>query len=1212
MKAREYVKLQVERTRGQLRATVFIRLNNNSLALRGKTLREFVDDLLAIGNKPVELVDAKSVLNLDDRDLIDGDIVSKKNAFTTIDGMVWDGTNLRFQTANGAVVSYDQYEYLHNQALGPAQIFAEIDQDKQTAVKTAWKSMSRIAKEARSDKAKEIFYLTFGELFWDANPGKKDSKKSKSPLFLMQIKEETTSDGMYKFKIPHQTLKPNSVLRREVMKQTGVNIYEDCAEEIHLQDLEKALEEVEKTVRDYFGAMRVEADAYHVCILDSHYEGVCQFVEKNADAISESELVKMLSGECCAEQGARADTACGMILPLPADESQKKVIEAVLTGQSVYAPAPAGAGKSQTSVNIAANLAIKGKSVCVMSEKLAANEVFLEYARKIGLDKYCLSVNSNMKTADIVRQIKSIAKLNCQYVQTAKAKETVERYAKAVREYERLNTELYQTDPALKISLYDLIAVAVTASEMASFDIGQLNKSDYLSLKNSLLDIQSGCFEIMTDDEFDRFFYRDSCADLELHAMLNKALQGIIQKGIALPDLIRANNLKRENAVKSILANLARKIAVDMIGEKNLFEIGNRKIKSTYKLLADAHLQMQELYGSYLHQELSTRISKSIDDKFIQSLDKLKVTKVTPQELFAVYGKEIRAICPIIITTPTAAINYIYDTGLDHFYTMIVDEASQMQIISILPYADRMKQLVVFGDSMQLGITSTFMKKDLANIENSLNDTAYADRSVLQAVQGRLPSYSLKYHYRSASEMLIHVSNQTCYDGLLETIPDIFTTRDALPNYLGLEVIQVEPPEPGKKGENISEATEIASRVAALRNEHPDKSIGIIAFNERQQELISDMLEEVLGGYVDNTKLWVRALENAQGKEADFIFISIGHFRRNRDGSLHSGISEINHVGGENRLNVLFTRARCKNFIVLSFDYKELKRSDNSGIKRLYQYLEYAVNGKLNESNESRLRDSDHAMVRCVAERLESINPLYKASTCLGSNQLTVDIAIREHESASYSLGILMPSFAQTAQETMTKVAVLERAGWHVSPVSPIWFLISEEVFKEQIAKDLRQPISFTSSNSVCFDTNRKPDVLFGSEDLITLDIYKNSEEISPISEEEFLAMDLKECYKNALSEDFWRKDERELNRLAKKGNTEANLALLILLKDSLIGKGKRRTLLSHIGRLYSVQNERRAGFFFAQMLRIDDVGHNKKLIQNLLMEAHELGIGGV
>ena len=1209
MNARDYVRLQVERTRGQLRATSFLHMGSTSLELGGKTLHEFVEDLKTANKKPIELVDVTAMSDTDSECAL-GDIVSLQNVFTTNEGIIWDGTNIRFQTLSGAVVSPNQYEYLQNQVLGPAQVFVEAEQGMQS-VKSVWKSISRNAREARNDKAKEIFYVTFGELIWDNNPGKKGSKKMKSPLYIMPIKEEETSTGIYKFKITQPILKQNSVLRREIMQQIGVNLYDGCDDNVSLEKIEQTLLTISQTVQQYIGNMRVDVNAFHICILDSQGESVCQAIEKNIDAISESKLTKILSGELSEEEcRGQSDEACAVLFPLPADESQKKVVEAVLGGQSVYAPAPAGAGKSQTSVNIAANLATQGKRVCVMSEHLAANEVFLEYAKKIGLDQYCLSINSRMKTADIVKQIKTISKISRQYVHTTRAKETVKCYAEAIEKYKTLSDELYKTDPVLQSSLYELISLSVSAQEFAVFDAAHLKKSDYAGLRSALLDIHSSCFAVMTDGEFTDYFYHNSCFDKELQTMLQKSLAPFYEKGVDLVSLIRDNHLSRLDATRSVLANLARKLALDIIGENNLYEVGNRHVKSVYKSLVEMHLQMQQLYVSYMHQELSSRIADNVDDKLIGKLDKLKTSRVTPQELFSVYGKEILAICPIVITTPTAASNYIYGTGLDDFHTMIVDEASQMQIVSILPYTDRTKQLVVFGDSMQLGIPSTFMKRELVNAEDALKDSAYSDRSVLQAAQGRFPSYALKYHYRSGTEMLIHVSNETCYDGLLEIIPDSYTDRAALPSDLGLEMIQVQSPVQTKKGENESEAREIANRVAALKKAFPKSSIGVITFNEPQHELISDFLEETLDDYVDNEKLWVRALENAQGKEADYVFISIGHFRRNRDGSLHMGISEINRVGGENRLNVMFTRARRKNFVVLSFDYKELKRSDNAGVKRLYEYLDYAANGKLNEVSTKRLSNTDHAVVQCMADMMENINPSYETQTRIGSENMAVDIAVKENGNPRYSLGVLMQSFGQTPQEAVTKILVLEKAGWHISPVSPIYFLTSEREFRSQIERDIQEPVSFTPKTCNYFDTEQKPDSLFCAKDF-GYGTSEDAEEAAPITEDDFLAMNLLAFYEKSLPSELWSEDLQKLNEMAKQGNTEANLVLLILLKERFLKDGKLRVFVSNVNRLYSVHNERKAGFLLAQVLRIQTLGDNKSLITKLLKEAKEMRIGG-
>ena len=1209
METKEYITLQVERTRGQQRATAFIQIGTNTLALKGKSLYEFLSDLEEVGKKPIELI---GVTADEDDEMLPGDIVSEENAFSSDEGMLWDGTDIRFVTDKGAVVSPDQYGYLQNQPLGAARMFAETTSPT-LSIKNVWRNLARTAREARADKAKDILYLTFGALSWKINQGKKAEKAVKSPLFLLTIREETTSAGVHKFRITQPILKQNCVLRREIMKMSGVNIYDGCAEDVSLKDIGTAIERITQNVREYISNMQVDSNAFHVCVLDSHDESICQMVEKNKEAIASASLARILSGERSAAETKRdADEKNVTIFPLPADESQKQVLEAVISEhKSVFASAPAGAGKSQTSVNLAANFAMQGKSVCIMSEKLAANEVFLEYAAKIGLDKYCLSISSNMRTADIVRQIKTIAKIKRQYVHTASAKETVKRYAAAILKYERLSGALYRTDSVLGISLYELISMAVSFPE-APLTLRGFQKSNYPLLRESLLDINANCFEIMTDEEFDQYFYYGKCDDSELLTMLTRNLEKLHDAGLALPNVIRENALDRSSTVRCVLANIARKLAIDIIGEKDLYETGNRKVKAVYKNLVDMHLQMQELYRSCLHQELSFRVEDNIDDQFIASLEKLKVTKVAPQELFSLYGKDILAICPIVITTPTAAANYIYGTGLDDFYAMIVDEASQMQIISILPYLPKLSQLIVFGDAMQLGITEKFMKKDLVVQQgNDARDSALTDRSVLQAVQGRFPSYALKYHYRSGTEMLIHVSNKTCYDGLLETPPDAYTAPEALPEHLGLEVIKVDPPDLDKKGENINEALAITTRVKELLRSYPDKSIGIITFNEKQQELISDLLDEHIPDWEASEDVWVRSLENAQGKEADFVFISIGHFRRNKDGSLYQGISELNRVGGENRLNVLFTRARCKNFIVMSFDYHELKKLDNVGIARLYEYIHYATNGKLNELNAGEKRDIDHELICRVSQMLESIEPTYKTASRLGSENLAVDIAVKENGNSCYSLGVLMPLSAQTPQEAVTKMLVLERKGWKVSPVSPIWFLTAEDKFRTQIARDIQCPISFSSQKNICFDTSREPDVLFSMDELLACNLDDYIDDVTPITEDDFLAIDFASCYASTTHIDFWQKHSEELTAMAKNGSTEAKLILLVKMSGRFFQEGNRRALLSNVSRLYSVQNERRACFLLAQLLRVDENGNNQKLIKNLLKEALELGIGG-
>lgn len=1205
MNTKEYVELQVERTRGQLRAASFIRIGKNSLRLRGKTASVFLPDLISVGRKPIELIDA-GIGEEDEEWMPEGSVVSVDNAFLTDDGMIWDGTDICFRTEDGAIVSPDQFEYLKTHTISSAQILAEAG-DSSSGLRSTWKSVTRVAREARNDKAKEIFYLTVGTLRWEINKGKKDAGTVNSPLFMIPIREENTGNSIFKFKLSGNAFKCNSVLKRELLKQTAVNVFGLCGDDVPISELPTAIATVRDTVNEHMRNAVVDADAFYICILDSQDEALCQIVEKNKERICKAPLTQILAGNEAQLPSQPSENAS--IYPLPADESQQKVISRVLDGKSVYVTAPAGSGKSQTSVNIAVNLVVSGKSVCIMSEKRAANEVFLDYASRIGLDGYCLSINSNMKTADIVRQIKTIVKTRKQFVQTSAAKETVRRYRRAVDEYERLTQKIYEPIPSLNISLFDLITEAVLYPEMK--DLSGLNpdKKDYSEIRVQLLNLQTEMISAMRDAEFADYFECGKSGDTELDSLLERSLDKLKKLGVDVRKSVRLNQLARVDAVYVILANLARQVALDAVHSAKLDEIGNRTVASVYRALMDGSLQMQDLYVALMKQEVTKRIEDFADEEFVAVLEKLKVTKITPQELFREYGTEILMVCPIVITTPTAASNYIYGTGLDEFDTLVVDEASQMSIISILPYMDRIHQLVVFGDHMQLGITSAFMKKDIVNMPEAVGDTALTDRSVLQAVQGRLENCSLNYHYRSHTEMLIHISNKTCYDGMLQTIPDIYVDRKALPEHLGWEIIQVEKPEIGKKGGNITEAEEIAKRVAVLHENMPGKTIGIIAFNEIQHDIICDKLEEWMD-YSDGEHLWVRSLEQAQGKEADFIFVCIGHCRRNRDGSLHKGISEINRAGGENRLNVLFTRARYKNFVVMSFDYRELKGADNPGVKRLYEYLHYAATGDLNEMTPSLSTNADYAISRSVSEMISKNMHGFKSLPQIGTASMAVDVAIRRNDEMKYTMGLLMPSFRQTPQEAVTKVSVLEKAGWSIMPVSPIYFLLSRDVFLSQLVKATESPVLFSEYRRLDFETYREPMELFT---LKMLGIRYDSEieaQLCSMKEDDFLAIDFESLYKNILRHELFDKSDRQLNDMAKNGDTEANLLLLIRLREKFLEEGKKRSLISNINRLYVTGGEKKAGFFFAQLLRTGDITNNRKLIEILLKEAFRMGIG--
>ena len=91
-----------------------------------------------------------------------------------------------------------------------------------------------------------------------------------------------------------------------------------------------------------------------------------------------------------------------------------------------------------------------------------------------------------------------------------------------------------------------------------------------------------------------------------------------------------------------------------------------------------------------------------------------------------------------------------------------------------------------------------------------------------------------------------------------------------------------------------------------------------------------------------------RNLETVQGDERDTIIFSIA-YGADAQGRLLHNFGPLNRVGGERRLNVAVTRAKCNVQLVSSMHYTDidLKRTSSEGAKLLREYLDFAENGNI-------------------------------------------------------------------------------------------------------------------------------------------------------------------------------------------------------------------------------------------------------------------------
>jgi len=274
------------------------------------------------------------------------------------------------------------------------------------------------------------------------------------------------------------------------------------------------------------------------------------------------------------------------------------------------------------------------------------------------------------------------------------------------------------------------------------------------------------------------------------------------------------------------------------------------------------------------------------------------------------------------------------------FDLVIFDEASQCFSEQGIPAMYRGKQVLIAGDKMQL---SPF---DLYKVrwEEDKNEDTVADLevdSLLDLSSQYLMHVQLRGHYRSQSLDLIDFSNQNFYNGTLSLLPDkkILESKEPAILYEKIDGLWANQT-------NELEAQRVCEIISELGKSNPKKSVGIVSFNARQQDLIMDKLDDFDSDVtvMESQDLFVKNIENVQGDERDIIIFSIG-YAPDAKGKMNHHFGSLNIEKGENRLNVAVTRAKEKIIIVTSIYPDQLKVDDakNQGPKLLKSYLKYAL-----------------------------------------------------------------------------------------------------------------------------------------------------------------------------------------------------------------------------------------------------------------------------
>ena len=310
----------------------------------------------------------------------------------------------------------------------------------------------------------------------------------------------------------------------------------------------------------------------------------------------------------------------------------------------------------------------------------------------------------------------------------------------------------------------------------------------------------------------------------------------------------------------------------------------------------------------------------------------------------------------------------------------------------------------------------------------------------------------LRWHYRSRHPSLIEVSNAEFYKQLI--MPPAPGTDRASEGLILRRVAGAY--DRGGKRTNLIEGEAVANAVAAHARTSAELSLGIVTFSTAQRDAIEDLLEikrrsdVALDNLLREGKVedvFVKNLENVQGDERDVIFVSVGYGPRVACARLDSmAFGPVCADGGERRLNVLFTRARnrCEIFVSFAPGDIDLDRSKGEGPRVLKRFLQYAESGVL-EERVSTSEDADSPFEETVAAFIEGLG--HKVDKQVGSAGFRIDLAVRHpNQSGRYMLavecdGATYHSGLWARERDRLRQEILENMGWRFCRIwSTDWF----------------------------------------------------------------------------------------------------------------------------------------------------------------------------
>lgn len=257
------------------------------------------------------------------------------------------------------------------------------------------------AKTMLQEQGYNILYLAVGFLEWKDKT--KPRQVNKAPLVLIPVSMERKKVGeSFNLEWTGEDIQTNISLKAKLL-EAGIEL-----PNFEFKRYGEVIDHYIASVRRSVGRMdgwKVNSD---VALGFFSFTKFVMYNDLNPEAwadnvdLTKNELIQAIfnpaknDGESFREEDIDSRLEYqNMYQVLDADSSQIAAIQDVKSGRNLVVEGPPGTGKSQTIVNLIAELLAEGKSVLFVSEKMAALDVVKDRLTAVGLGKFVLELHSH-------------------------------------------------------------------------------------------------------------------------------------------------------------------------------------------------------------------------------------------------------------------------------------------------------------------------------------------------------------------------------------------------------------------------------------------------------------------------------------------------------------------------------------------------------------------------------------------------------------------------------------------------------------------------------------------------------------------------------------------------------------------------------------------------------------------------------------------------